>query len=169
MWAKSFWWPMASPFIRWTYLSQLFKILQEYKVTACILVDVIFSKCNSDTDIVKRAYSMRLRFWEASFADYPGANTLNNGRLVYEYIITNLLPLWRKCCQCSKWRQIPIQFSFKLGLTKSRFVCSEISGVDYCLFLLSIHYHRIKQLLNRLRWCPVTVLKIGYGVFILQF
>ncbi|VUZ50868.1 unnamed protein product, partial [Hymenolepis diminuta] len=82
------------------------------------------NKCNSGTDIVKRAYAMRLRFWEASFAEYPGADTLNNGRLVYEYIITNLLPLWRKCCQCSKWRQIPIEFSFKQGLTKSRFVCS---------------------------------------------
>ncbi|VDO08338.1 unnamed protein product [Rodentolepis nana] len=75
---------------------------------------------------------MRFRFWEASFSVYPNTDTLTNGRLIYEYIINNLLPLWRKCCHCSKWRQIPIQSSYGLGLIKNEFVCSSISRRVSC-------------------------------------
>lgn len=79
--------------------------------------------------MLERVYSFRLQQWKDSFADYPNTGEINDGKLVYEYIINNLLPLWMKCTYCKQWRLIPLNRSCDSNFVTSEFVCSKISQV----------------------------------------
>ncbi|KAM7536893.1 hypothetical protein Aperf_G00000082419 [Anoplocephala perfoliata] len=82
--------------------------------------------------MAEHVYFFRLQQWKDSFADYPNTGELDDGKLVYDYIINNLLPLWMKCAVCKQWRLIPLYCSSDAKFVTSEFVCSKISQYVSC-------------------------------------
>ncbi|KAL5960929.1 Lysine-specific histone demethylase 1B [Taenia solium] len=73
----------------------------------------------------------RFREWVDSFKDW----SLPYGEAkisVYDFITNNVLPLWRKCIKCGRWRHVTTGFGSNLAISRRKFKCQTASSLRGC-------------------------------------